>query len=44
MKENVIQNNGGISINVDASAKRIIYVKKIISGNLLHIVAKMDNI
>ena len=28
MKENVIQINGGITINVDASAKKIIHVKK----------------
>ena len=28
MKENVIQINGGITINVDVSAKKIIHVKK----------------
>ena len=43
MKENVIQINGGITINVDASVKNI-YVKKIIFGILLHVVTKMENI
>ena len=28
MEENVIQINGGITINVDVSVKNIIYVKK----------------
>ena len=36
-EENVIQ-----MINVDVSAKNIIYVKKIIFGILLHVVIKMD--
>ena len=44
MEENVIQIKSGIMINVDASVKNIIYVKKIISENLLHVVAKMENI
>ena len=44
MKENVIQIKSGIIINVDACAKNIIYVKKIIFGILLHVVAKMVNI
>ena len=44
MEENVIQINGGITINVDKSVKIIIYVKKIIFGILLHVVAKMTNI
>ena len=44
MEENVIQINGGITINVDASVKNIIYVKKIILGILLHIVVKTENI
>ena len=44
MEENVIQINGGITINVDKSVKIIIYVKKIIFGILLHVVAKMANI
>ena len=30
MEENLIEINGGIIINVDTSAKNIIYVKKII--------------
>ena len=31
-------------IDVDASVKNIIYVKKIIFGILLHVAAKMKNI
>ena len=43
MDKNVIQINGGITINVDVSVKNIIYVKKIIFGILLHVVAKLIN-
>ena len=41
MEENLIEINGGIIINVDTSAKNIIYVKKLY---LLHVVAKMVSI
>ena len=44
MVENVIEINGGITINVDASVKKVIYVKKIIFGILLHVVVKMKGI
>ena len=44
MVENVIQIKSGIMINVNASAKKVIYVKKIIFGILLCVVAKMVNI
>ena len=44
MEENIIQINGGIMINVDVSVKNIVYMKKIISGILLHVVAKMVKI
>ena len=44
MKENVFQIKSRIMINVDVNAKNIIYVKKIIFGILLHVVAKMGNI
>ena len=43
MVVSVIQIKSGIMINVDASAKNI-YVKKIILGIVLHVVAKMENI
>ena len=43
MEENVIQINDGIRINVNVSIKNI-YVKRIIFGILLHVVAKMVNI
>ena len=44
MEENVIQIKSGITINVDASSKNIVYVKKIAFGILLHVVAKMISI
>ena len=44
MKENVFQIKSRIMINVDVNAKNIIYMKKIIFGILLHVVAKMGNI
>ena len=44
MDENVIQINGGITINVIMSVKKAMYVKKIIFGILLHIVVKKENI
>ena len=44
MVESVIQIKRGIMINVDTSVKNIIYVKKIIFGILLHVVAKTVNI
>ena len=44
MEENVIQIIGEITINVGVSLKNIIYVKKIMLGILLHVVAKLENI
>ena len=44
MKENVFQIKSRIMVNVDVNAKNIIYVKKIIFGIVLHVVAKMGNI
>ena len=44
MEENVIQTKSGKIINVDASVKNVIYVKKIIFGILLHVVVKMKSI
>ena len=44
MKQNVIQINGGIRINVDASVKSIIYVKKTMLRVLVHVFMKMGNI
>ena len=40
MEENVIQSKNGITINVNASVKTIIYMKKIMFDILLHIVQK----
>ena len=44
MEENVIQINGGIMINFDVNVKSVMYVKKIMSGILLHVIVKMRNI
>ena len=44
MEQNVIQTNGGITINVDVTVKNIIYVKNIMSGILLRVILKMGNI
>ena len=44
MEEIVIQINGGITINVDESVKNVMYVKKIMSGNLIVLIVKMGNI
>ena len=44
MEENVIQINGGITINIDVTVKIVMYVKKIIFGILQHLVVKMENI
>ena len=42
--KNLIQINGGITINVDGSAKNDMYRKKTIFGMLVHVVVKMENI
>ena len=44
MKENVIQINDGIMINVDVSVKNVMYVKNIVFGILLHVILKWKNI
>ena len=44
VKENVIQINGGITVNVDVSGKNIIFARKIISGILVHAVVKIATI
>ena len=43
MEENVIQINGGITINVDKSILNIMYATKFIFGILLHVVVKIEN-
>ena len=40
MEQNVIQANGAITINVDASVKNIIYMKKNMFGIQVHIFVK----
>ena len=44
MEENVVEINGGIINNVDASVKKKMYVKKIMFGILLHVTVKIENI
>ena len=44
MEKNVIQINGGITINVDVSVKKFMDVKKIMFGILLPVIVKMENI
>ena len=44
MVENVIQIKSGIMINIGASVRNIIYVKKIMFRILLPVVGKMVNI
>ena len=45
MEENIIQINGGITINVNASVKKkVMYLKKIMFRILLHVTVKMENI
>ena len=44
MGKKVIQSNGGITINVDVVVKKLIHVKKIMFGILLHVIVKMENI
>ena len=40
----IYQINGGITINVDMSAKQLIYLKKILFGILVNVFVKMENI
>ena len=44
IEESVLQINGGTTINADVSVKNVMYMKKIIFGILLHVVAKIENI
>ena len=44
MEENVIQTNGGITVNVDISVKNVMYVKNIIFGTLVYVDVKIENI
>ena len=43
-KKNVIQINAGITINVNVSVKKFMYVTKIMFGILLHVIVEMENI
>ena len=44
MGKNVIQINGGITINVDVSVKKFLHVKKIMIRILLHLIVEMEYI
>ena len=43
-EQNVSQINGAITMNIDVSVKKMIYMKKIMFGILLHVIVKMENI
>ena len=42
MEENMYEINDGILINVDVNVKNLIYLKKIMSGILPHVIVKME--
>ena len=42
MEGNVIQINGGTTLNVDVSVNNVIYVKNIVFGILLYVVVKIE--
>ena len=42
MEENLYEINDGIMINVDVNVKNLIYLKKIMSGILPHVIVKME--
>ena len=42
MEGNVIQINGGPTLNVDVSVNNVIYVKNIVFGILLYVVVKRE--
>ena len=44
MEKIVIEINGGLMINVDVIVKNVMYVKKFMFGNLLHVIVKMENV
>ena len=44
MEKNVIQFNSGITIKVDVSAKKSMYVKKIMFGTLVNVFVKIKKI
>ena len=44
MEELVTQINDGIMINVNASVKNVMYIRKIMFGILLHVIVEMENI
>ena len=44
MKENVIDINRGIMINVDVSVINVMFVRNIIIGILLHVIVKIEKI
>ena len=41
MEQNVMQIDCGITINVDMSVEKFMYVKKIMFGILLHVIVKI---
>ena len=44
MEKNVIQITGGITVNVNVSVKKLMYVKKNMFGILVNVFVKIENI
>ena len=44
MEKNIIQITGGITINVNVSVKKLMYVKKNMFGILVNVFVKIENI
>ena len=44
MEPNIIQINGGITINIAVNVKNVKYVKNIMFGILVHAFMKLENI
>ena len=44
MEQNVVQINGGVTINIDVTVTNIIYLKKIMFRILVYVVMRVENI
>ena len=44
MEQNVVQINGGVTINIDVTVTNIIYLKKIMFRILVYVIMRVENI
>ena len=44
MEQNVVQINGGVTINIDVTVTNIMYLKKIMFRILVYVVMRVENI